>query len=46
MEVSEVKKEINNCECEECSLRKACDLYEELTDETICSVAAESLEGF
>lgn len=46
MKVSEVKIEIFKCKCEGCSLRKACDSYEELTAETICSVAEDNLEGY
>lgn len=46
MKASEIKEELFNCKCEGCSLRKACDLYEELTGETICSVAEDNLEGY
>ena len=45
-EVDEIKIAINNCRCDVCSLREACDLYELYTDETICSTAVDNVEAF
>lgn len=46
MEVDEIKIAINNCKCDECTLRKACDLYELATDETICGAITDRVEEF
>lgn len=43
--IDEIKAAIYNCNCDECTLREACDLYEEFTNETICSIAVAVVGG-
>lgn len=46
MEVDEIKIAINNCKCDECTLREACDLYELFKSETICGAITDRAEDF
>lgn len=44
MELDNVKNEIRYADCEDCSFINACDMYEALTDNTLCGLMIDNLE--